>query len=99
MWRNLKKSGCDARIVGDVFWRKWKQKSARYTVEDFKEKVEAFGKRFPNQTLLLACLSLGRFTDDALRWKSGTEYWNSKKDWTLLGESLYTNVKRNAIAR
>ncbi len=47
--------------------KKTQEKTLPTIVEDFQEKVEVYGKLFPNQQILPAFLSLGGFNEKALK--------------------------------
>jgi hypothetical protein len=59
-------SDCGRVVVVEV--KKTKTKTGIKSVEDFFEKAEVYAKRFPEKTILPAFLSLGGFTDEAIRF-------------------------------
>jgi len=56
-------SSCGREILVEV--KKTQEKTGLNIVEDFQEKVEIYGKQFPQQIILPACLSLGGLTTKA----------------------------------
>ncbi len=56
-------SACGRTVLVEV--KKRQTKTGLKMVEDFQEKVEIYAKRFPEQQLLSAFLSLGDFTEEA----------------------------------
>ncbi len=58
-------SDCGRVVIVEV--KKLKTKIGKNLVEDFAEKVGAYTKNVPGKTILPAFLSLGGFTDDAMR--------------------------------
>jgi hypothetical protein len=59
-------SKCGRVILVEV--KKTKEKTDLNIVEDFQEKVEVYRKQFPEKIVLPACLSLGDFRTDAVRF-------------------------------
>ncbi len=59
-------SSCGRVILVEV--KKRQTKTGLETVEDFQEKVDAYAKCFPDKTILPAFLSLGGFTDEAIKF-------------------------------
>lgn len=60
------KSSCGRTVLVEV--RKRKTTMGLKAVEDFQEKVEVYAALFPDETVLPAYLSLGGFTEEALRF-------------------------------
>ncbi len=58
-------SDCGRVAVVEV--KKWRTRIGRSLVEDFAEKVDAYARDAPGKTILPAFLSLGGFTEDAMR--------------------------------
>jgi len=58
-------SDCGRVAVAEV--KKWKTKIGKNIVEDFHEKVRIYAKSVPDKKILPAFLSLGGFTDEAMR--------------------------------
>jgi hypothetical protein len=56
-------SSCGRVVLVEV--KKTQAKTGPTIIEDFQEKVEIYGKQFPEQNILPAFLSLGGFTKDA----------------------------------
>ena len=59
-------SGCGRMIVVEV--KKRKIKTGKNIVEDFDEKVRIYAKSVPDKIILPVFLSLGGFTDEAMRF-------------------------------
>jgi hypothetical protein len=57
-------SDCGRVAVVEV--KKLKTKTGKEMIEDFCEKITAYGKQSPGKILLPAFLSLGGFTDEAM---------------------------------
>ena len=58
-------SNCGRTVLVEV--KKTQEQTSPTIVEDFQEKVEVYGKLFPNQKILPAFLSLGGFSEKALK--------------------------------